>query len=374
MSAPVAVAVEVVEPAACPAGTTLPGGHWAVVADGLPAERVAALDEALFPPAVDRADRHRDGVRTDGLVIVHHGEIVYERYGADWEYDERHLAWSATKTFTNVLTAIAVRDGLLTLDDPICKHVRAASPASCAVTVEHLLTFSSGWDWHETYEDASPTSSSVLSMLYGEGRGDIVGFVTRHPLRAQPGTTWQYSSGDTNVLSGVVGHVLGQVYGDRFPWPVLFDPLGMTPIWERDGSGTYVGSSYLWATPRDLARFGLFLLHDGCWNGQRLLPVGWVAASTEVSAPMRGKVVDRDPGDVQGRQIWLNKPVPDIGQVTLPWPSAPGDTFAARGHWGQSITMIPSADLVVVRTADDRDGSADFDAMLGLALALVEGR
>lgn len=368
----VEVAVEV-DPAACPSDVQPLGVRWPERSD-VPADRVAALDAVLFPPDVDRADPERRGVRTDGVVIVHHGEIVYERYGADWEPEERHLAWSVTKTFTNVLTGIAVHDGLLNLEDPICRFVKASSPASCSVTVGDLLTFSSGWDWHETYENSSPVSSSVLAMLYGEGRGDMVRFVTGHALRDPPGTSWMYSSGDTNVLSGVAGAALKPLFGEKFPWMVLFDPLGMKPTWERDGAGTYVGSSYLWATPRDLARFGLFLLHDGCWNGQRLVPAGWVAASIEPSEAMRGKVLDRDPGDVQGRQIWLNRTVPDIGQVTLPWPSVPEGAFAARGHWGQAIAVIPSADLVVVRTADDRDGTADFDRILALSLALVEGR
>lgn len=368
---PVEVVAEV-DPAACAGGLENPAAGWAARTD-LPADRVAALDAVLFPPDTDRADPDRAGVRTDGVVIVHRGVIVYERYADGWEQGDRHLAWSVTKTFTNALAGIAVRDGVLSIEDPICRYVEVASPASCTVKVRNLLEFSSGWDWHETYENASPTSSSVLAMLYGTGRGDMVHFVTGHTLRDPPGTSWMYSSGDTNVLSGIVGAALKPLYGEKFPWHALFEPLGMKATWERDGAGTYVGSSYLWATPRDLARFGLFLLHDGCWNGQRLLPPGWVEASIAVSEPMRGRVLDRDPGDVQGRQIWLNRPVPEIGQTTLPWPSVPEGAFAARGHWGQAIAVIPSADLVVVRTADDRDRTTDFDRILALALALVEG-
>ncbi|MEQ1500923.1 MAG: serine hydrolase [Myxococcota bacterium] len=355
--------------ATCPIGVW-PGVDWHLAAEVPAADRMAALDAAAFPD-VDRADPDRRGIRTDGLVVVHRGALVYERYAAGWTGLRRHLAWSATKSVTNALTGIAVRDGLLSVDASICTAgFSAAIAPSCAVTVDDLLTFSSGWDWHETYEGASPTSSSVLAMLYGEGRGDMAAFVTGHPLRAEPGATWMYSSGDTVVLSAVVGHALAPAFGDRWPWVVLFDPLGMDPVLERDGVGTYVGSSYLWATPRDLARFGLLLLRDGCWDGQRLLPEGWVAWSTTPSDAMRGVTIGRDPGDVQGRQFWLNRPVPEAGQVDLPWPSVPEGAFAARGHWGQSVTVIPSLDLVVVRTADDRE-PVDLDPILAAAIGLV---
>jgi CubicO group peptidase (beta-lactamase class C family) len=135
--------------------------------------------------------------------------------------------------------------------------------------------------------------------------------------------------------------------------------------------GTYVGSSYLWATPRDLARFGQLWLMDGCWQGERLLPEGWVSESTAVSEPMRTRALGRDAGDVQGRQVWLNRPVPEIGQDALPWPGVPEGAYAALGHWKQSITVVPDAELVVVRTADDRDGSYEHARTLRLALQLV---
>ena len=97
-------------------------------------------------------------------------------------------------------------------------------------------------------------------------------------------------------------------------------------------AGTFVGSSYLYATPRHLARFGQLLLHDGCWDGERILPAGWVAWSTEVTPGIRAKALGRSPGDVQGRHFWLNRPVPEAGQDEPPWPSVPQDLFAAKGR------------------------------------------
>jgi CubicO group peptidase (beta-lactamase class C family) len=242
---------------------------------------------------------------------------------------------------------------------------------SCAVTVRHLLEFASGWDWRETYEGQSPVTSSVLAMLYGEGRRDMARFVANHPLRDPPGTSWQYSSGETNVLAAVVGAALAERHGERFPWAVLFDPIGMSATWERDAAGTFGGSSYVWATPRHLARFGWLYRNDGCWNGRRILPEDWIADSTRVVDGLRAKPVAWTDDDVQGRQIWLNIAVPEIGQVERPWPSAPEDAYAALGHWRQSITVVPSRDTVIVRVADDRDHTFDHDTFLGLALALV---
>ena len=326
----------------------------------------------LFPADLDWNDKERRGTRTDGVVIVYQGQVLWERYDHGYDRDTKHLAWSATKSFTNALAGVAVRDGVLAVGDSICDHLDALPEASCQVTVGQLLSFQSGFDWLETYEGYSPTASSVLAMLYGEGHADMARFVAGHPLRDAPGTSYMYSSGDTNVVAAVLAKVLSPTYGERYPWPALLEPIGMEATWERDAAGTYVGSSYLYATPRHLARFGQLLLHDGCWDGERVLPEGWVTWSTEVSEGLRAKALHRSPGDVQGRQFWLNRPVPEAGQAEPPWPNVPEDLFAARGHWKQSINVYPSHDLVVVRTGDDRDGQFSYDRFLSLALALAQ--
>ncbi len=355
----------------CPEGWGFPAADW-------PQERVssqaaAALEAHLYPPGLDRSDKERAGTRTDGFVVIHQGKLVHESYGGGYDAQQRHLAWSVTKSFTNALTGIAVREGKITLDDSICDHLQGLPEASCAVHIQDVLEFATGFDWLETYEGFSPTASSVLAMLYGEGRADKAAFVAGHALRDPPGSSYMYSSGDTNVLAKVVGAALQPDHGEHFPWKLLFEPIGMkSAVWERDAAGTYVGSSYLYATPRDLARFGYLLLNDGCWEQERILPPGWVEASTRVSEAYRTKALGTSPGDVQGRQFWLNQPVPEQGQPEPKWPSVPTNAYAALGHWKQSIVVIPDLDLVVVRTGDDRDGSYDHDTTLRLAMALVQ--
>lgn len=331
---------------------------------------VDRLTELSFPP---RDDVTRVGVRTDSLLVFRHGTLVYEQYGGSYTAQTPHLLWSATKSFTNALVGIAVREGSLQIADSICDHIDVGNPDTCAIRVVDLLEFSSGLAWRETYEGESPTASSVLAMLYGEGQADMARFVTSHELRDAPGTTYQYSSGDTNVLAAIAAAALVPTYGERFPWTALFDPIGITSAtWERDGAGTYVGSSYLYMTPRDMGRFGHLLLHDGCWQDERILPQGWVHDSTQVSPGQQGQVFERGPGETQGRQFWLNQGVAEHGETQGRWPDVPDDAFAAMGHWKQSIWVIPSRDTVVVRTGDDRDGTLDYNQVIPLALQVAD--
>jgi CubicO group peptidase (beta-lactamase class C family) len=358
--------------AACPEREAWPTRDWPMGA--LPAGRVQALDAfEQYAFTLVGKDEERKGVRTDGVVIIHRGRLVYERYARGFKAEHRHLGWSMSKSVTNALTALAVAHGALSLDDSICKHVKVVNEAVCAITVRNLLEFGSGLDWKEYYEDGSLQTSSVLAMLYGEGRQDMVRFISSHALRDKPGTSWEYSSGDTTLLAGVVGAAMKPRFGDGWEWKLLLEPVGArSAVWERDGKGTLVGSSLVHATPRDWAKLGFLFLNEGCWEGQRLFPEGWVAASVAVSEPLLGKRVDWDPGDVQGRQLWLNRRVPGF-QEEKPWPDVPEDAYAMRGHWGQSVTVIPSLDLVVVRMSDDREKAFRLNTFLAHAIALVEG-
>ncbi|MCY1083049.1 serine hydrolase domain-containing protein [Archangium lansingense] len=359
--------------AECPSRPT-PTEDWpdgrAEAAAAKPAQ-IQALEDYAFK--LEGEDKERKGVRTDGVVIIHKGRVVYERYGRGFDASKRHLSWSVSKSFTSALVGIAMERTALSLDDSICKHVKAKRQDNCAITVRNLMEFASGLDWREDYEDGgSYQTSSVLAMLYGQGRQDMVSFITAHERSDEPGTSWRYSSGDATLLSGVLDAALRPSVGKDWPWVLLLDKLGMkSATWERDGKGVVVGSSYLLATPRDLAKFGFLYLNDGCWAGERVLPENWVTWSTQVSEPIKRKSYERGTDDVQGWQWWLNRPIPGV-QAELPWPSVPEGAFAARGHWGQSISIIPSKELIVVRTADDRDGSFSLDTFLKLALAVVE--
>lgn len=313
-----------------------------------------ALEQYLFPPqAAGKA-----GVRTDGLVVWRDGRVLYERYANGYGADNSHLTWSASKSFANALVGLAVGDGKVKIDDSICKYLtELKGTPRCGVTLDHLLRHTSGLKWSETYEEGeSPSESSVLSMLYGVGHRDMGRFAAAHEVEFAPGTRWKYSSGGTNIAMAVLQKALGEKEFEQYPWKRLFGPLGMKSVtWERDGQGVFIGSSYLYAPPRELVKFGQLFLQDGVWEGKRLLPEGWVKYSVTPTAALKNPQQPAKEKASVGASWWLNVAIPE-GGIEAPFPKAPSDTFFADGHWGQSIIVVPSKRLVVVRVADDRDG------------------
>ena len=366
----------------CPTAT-YPGADWdtSLVATTAATKQadINKLEQLMFTRATPESDRA--GIRTDGLVIIKGGKLIYEKYAdaQGWSADKRHLMWSVSKSVSEATIGIAVHQGKLVVGDSVCKWYRAQIPDSnCGITVQHLLEMGSGLDWTELYEDKSNQDSSVLAMIYGQGRSDMALFTLSHTAAGPPGSRWRYSTGESTVLSAIAGQALSADHGDKWPWKVLFDPIGAKKVtWERDPAGNYIGGSYVHFTPRDAARFGWLYRNDGCWNGTRLLPEGWVAESTtKLNASFLKVRDDYGKGDRYGRQWWLNLPFTNADTEetdALAYPDAPQDLFAALGHWGQQIWVIPSQDMVVVRVGDDRDGSYDMEKrneMLKLAITI----
>jgi CubicO group peptidase (beta-lactamase class C family) len=197
------------------------------------------------------------------------------------------------------------------------------------ITLEHLLEMRDGLRFAEEYEDAE--TSDVIHMLFGTGQSDMARFAADRPLAAPPGTRFNYSSGTSLVISGIVAHLVGPGEGYRaFLADRLFGPLGMRSATATfDDAGSWVASSYVHATARDFARFGLLYLRDGVWAGRRLFPVGWVDHGR------RPRSVDPDDGHLYGAHWWTDDD--ELG------------TFWAAGHEGQYIDICPALDLVLVR-------------------------
>jgi CubicO group peptidase (beta-lactamase class C family) len=341
-----------------------PGEHWAVQ-PAAPTPALADLEHYAFPP---RDDQTRKGVRTDALLVIRDGEIIYERYAAPTSADTPHLTWSVSKSVMATVLGVAYGEGRFKLDDPVAKFYPPFS-AYPDVRMQDLLHWASGLDWQEDYEYA-PLNSSVVAMLYTRGRGDMARFTADHDVASAPGTSYRYSSGDSTVLAAALKDMVGDKAYPDYPWTALFDPLGIkSATWETDTTGTFVGSSYAYMTARDLARIGLLMQRGGRWQAHQLLPKAWIDFNLTPftqSAPLPAN-------EVPGGQWWLNRP---STSQTSPWPDAPQNTFAALGHWGQAMYVIPEAKLVVVRYADDRDATFDHNRLLKLALAAFkqEGR
>ena len=199
------------------------------------------------------------------------------------------------------------------------------------------MAMSSGLEFNEDYGDVT----DVTRMLYLEP--DMAGFAAAKPLAHPVGETFNYSSGTSLMLSRLWQNAAG-AEALSYPRKALFDPIGMTSaVLEPDARGTFVGSSYLYATARDWARFGQFMLQDGVWNGKEILPAGFVAWMREEAPASKGQY---------GKgQVWLYGPEGDTpaGQDPDVGFDLPDDTYWFEGHDGQSVAVIPSKKLVVVR-------------------------
>jgi len=262
---------------------------------------------------------------TRAVVVLSGGHVVGERYADGFDSETRQLGWSMSKSVANLLTG-----RLVALDDTGLRTEWTDERAR--ISIEDLLRMRSGLEWDETYDLGTP----ITEMLYL--RSDMAGFAAAQPLGHGIGEFQQYSSGSTNILCSVL---LERAGGDAgLVDDLLFAPLGLSSaVWETDGTGTPVCSSYLWATPRDWAALGQFALADGVWEGERLLPEDWMTQSTtNVGAA-------ESDADAYGMSWWLNQ----RADGTLRYPTLPSDAYWMSGHDGQRVYVVPSADLVVVR-------------------------
>ncbi len=278
--------------------------------------------------------------RTRAVLVVRHGRVVAERYAAGIGPDTPLQGWSMTKGVLNALAGVLVGRGRLALDAPVrLAEWQAPDDPRGAITLDHLLRMSSGLRFDE---DVAAPRSDLLRMLFVVD--DAAGFAASLPAIGAPGTMWQYSSGTSNIVARVIRESFGNDADYlAFPRRALFDPLGMDgALIETDAAGTFVGSSHMYATARDWARFGMLYLQDGVWRGERILPEGWVAYSRS-PAPA-------DPVKRYGAHYWLRVPT----EYCVSGTPLPPDLFHAAGHEAQFVTVVPSRDAVIVRLGRTR--------------------
>lgn len=335
-----------------PIGDALGDEPWPADVDE---KALRAVADSLF---LERAPRP---IRTRALVVVHHDRLLYERYAPGFDRDMPLMGWSMSKAVTNALIGIRLRQERLRLDDPLpIAAWRHDDDPRHQLTWRTLLMMSSGLEWDESYTDLA---GSVPRMLFcAPGAGE---FAAQKTLVRAPNTRWQYSSGTTNILCLALRATFAADSDYwSFPHRELFARLGMrSAVIEPDPSGTFVGSSFVMASARDWVRFGLLYLHDGVWNGERILPEGFVAASTTP--------VPWAPKGRYGLHWSLN--VGDAGAPEeRPYEHLPRDMYMANGFQGQKLVVVPSHDLVLVRlgcTKIERD-FRDADLVAGILAAL----
>ncbi len=310
---------------------------------------VQALMTKAFGDELSPAERTRLGTRA--VVVVRDGKVVGERYADGFTKDTPQLGWSMSKSVTSLLTGRLVQSGVVKLTDD---HLRPEwTDDRAKITVEELLRMTGGLAWDETYDLGTP----ITQMLYGER--DMASYVASQKSAHAPGTYQQYSSGSTTLLCSILGSRAKA--SSRLVPAQVFAPLGLTSaVMETDDVGNPVCSSYLWATPRDWAALGQFALQDGVWEGQRLIPEGWMAATTKVT-PV---AMTEEKGYAAG--WWVNVD----GDGSLVDPSLTADTYWMSGHDGQRVFVVPSKKLVVVRLGFSPDLSGEDPAIVPLVAAL----
>jgi CubicO group peptidase (beta-lactamase class C family) len=353
-----------VAPLAAPAGCDAPeamADGWAVAApqkDGLDARLICAIGPTL--------DKVRDA-DANGVVVVRHGVLVYEHYfvaGIEYGPDTLHDVRSITKSIVAILTGIAFDRGWLkSLDAPVFsffpEHADLRSPENDRITLQDLLTMTSGLAWPELavpYQDPANVERQMMADAHPYR------FVLAQPLAATPGSVWNYNSGGVELLGAVLQKVSRQPI-DRFAKEALFEPLGIGNWqWGQMPNGRFSASGGLWLRPRDLAKIGQLVLNHGVWHGRRIVSAAWIKAMTE------RQVVPGWPINSQGLYsygyLWFlarssidNR---NIGRVV------------AIGFGGQRLYVVPSEDLVVVGSAGHYRGKNSEQGVAGeMALDLA---
>jgi CubicO group peptidase (beta-lactamase class C family) len=308
-----------------------------VSTENLPPE----IDKKLLATALDKAFAEPDPEKVRGtraVVVVYKGRIIAERYAPGFSKDTPLIGWSMTKSITNALVGILVGQGRLSIRDPApVGEWSGKEDPRAAITLDQLLRMSSGLDFVEVYTDLL---SDTPYMLFGTP--DTAGFTAAKPLEVEPDSRWRYISGSPNLVCRIMREAIDGSLAHYFAFPrrALFDKIGMqSAVIEPDATGTFVGSSFSYATARDWARFGLLYLQDGVWFGERILPQGWVKY-TVTPTP-------KAPKGEYGAYWWLNAGNP-VGSKNRLYPSVPSDLYLARGYEGQNVIVIPSSQLVLV--------------------------
>lgn len=290
-------------------------GPAAELPDGVP------LD---FDPA-----SYMETERVAGVLVIQDGHVRLERYGLGTDPDTPWVSFSMTKSLTSTLVGAAIRSGAIaSLEDPVTRYLpNLAGGGYDGVTVRQLLTMTSGVAWNEDYTDPDADVARFLQEPATDGRDPVVAYMARLPRAHTPGTRWNYSTGETNLVGALVaaaeGRPLAELLSDR-----IWSRAGMEAdaAWALDQSGREIGGCCVSATLRDWGRVGLMALNDGVIGGVSVVPDDWFAQAATRQADIG------NPGEGYGFQWWTT----DDG------------TFAAYGIFGQTIQVDPERRLVVV--------------------------
>jgi CubicO group peptidase (beta-lactamase class C family) len=275
------------------------------------------------------------GSVTIGVVVVKDGQLVAERYAPGFGVHTGYRTWSTAKSITATLIGIAARDGIVDLEAPAqIPEWQFFDDPRRAITLKHLLWMSSG-----LYSEGANTNAVYF------GGQDIVSSATTTHLEVEPNTRWKYANNDTLLLVRALRASLADdLRFMRYPYDELFHRIGMYHTrMETDHLGNFVGSSQVYTTARDLARFGLLYLNEGEWFDKQILPRAWVDFVASAAPALPRQTDERG----YGAQFWLM----DTEQ------GVPPGTYTTAGAKGQFATVVPAHDMVIVRTGVNPSGA-----------------
>ena len=320
--------------AALPREPAAPSGSLAAEPLSRPEETAFAwevedpADHGLDPAALERYHQALEGTAVEAALTVRDGVIVDEYYAAGFDETSVFPIHSASKSVTGTLFGIALEEGYFSgLDDPLADYLPEvdgqADTRKQSITLRQLLTQTSGLEWYEW-------GSGYHNWEEFRAAENWLEYILSRDLAAEPGTVFCYSTGNTHLLGAAIERATGSGLMD-YAGEKLFEPLGITSAeWGTDPQGIADAGNGLSMTARDAARFGQLMLQGGEWDGEQLVPAGWVSASTSVQNPAYG-----DGTGSYGYQWWIRQ----MGGY---------DSFFAFGAYGQYIIVLPELDLVTV--------------------------
>ncbi len=295
--------------------------------DSIPPEVNMTKLNAAVASAFDKS-LGMDSVKTRAVVVVYKNQLLAEKYANGYTADTELLGWSMAKSITSTLVGILAKDGKVKLKDTNLFESWTNDDRS-QISLKDMLQMQSGLAFQEEYAELS----DATKMLF---MSEDVSVIPRIQSSShKPGEHWAYSSGTSNLLSKLIQNKIGDREDYlRFPYDTLFNRIGMhSAVMETDESGVFIGSSFMYATPRDWAKFGLLYLNNGNWYGDQIIDEEWVEFA---------RTPAKDGGGIYGGHFWLNHDKSAYDDV-------PADLYSCNGFQGQYVFIIPSRDLVVVR-------------------------
>jgi len=311
--------------------------------------------ESIAFPTTQKENKKWD---TQSVLIIQDGQIVYERYNKNTSQNDPQRLWSMSKSVSSLLIGIRSYQNKIKLDQSLPQFFSYLEnqPFKRDITIKNLLRMTSGIEWQEVYE-TNPLNSDVIKMLYLKENKNMANYVLSTGQRYRPGKYFYYSSGETNLLMAALKKTFSSLEEyQEFPWQHLFLPLGIqTASWETDHSGTFVGSSYLFMSARDLAKIGQLVLNKGMYKEARLLSPDYLALSfTPSSASCTTKLAPNALAYSYGLGWWLNSPCMQRKQNPKAFEKLPDDLIMALGHHGQTMAIFPSHNAVAIRFGADK--------------------